>query len=300
MGGITITADASTEFDQERVPFAQDVMVEVKFYTDEEGDPPRAGDRVQVRRREPRRTTTIITVMRDAKGHAYGLIEAWPDLSSAGPIGHWTIGGVPYLAMPETRFVQRRHEFGVGVEVRVKYRIDADGVRIARVIRTTGRVAEVDQAARSRLVSFVEEMPETGFDGAWKVGNVSLQTTEATHFSEHHGLLAVGAYVEVEYVTDDSSGEAVNYIVTMETRVPPGVGGHHHRGRIRHMGEGGLAAAGVAVDEIWTVDGQQIRIVAATDLDDTEIELAVDVLVDSRQLHRRRRNRSRYPHPGVV
>ena len=214
VGGITIIADASTEFEQERVPFAKDVMVQVKFYTDElgihhaleieskfavgnHGDDDHHGDD------------------EGRKGHAYGLIEAWPDHNTAGPIGEWVIGGVPYLALPETRFVQRRHEFGVGVEVRVKYRIDADGRRIARVIRTTGRVGEVDRSSRSVLVSFVEEMPETGFDGAWKVGNVPLETTDTTHFDEHHGLLAVGAFVEVEYVTDDSSGEAVNYIIKM-------------------------------------------------------------------------------------
>ena len=46
------------------------------------------------------------------------------------------------------------------------------------------------------------------------------------------------------------------------------------------MGEGDVAAAGVAVNEIWMIDGEQIRIVAATDLDDTDIELAVDVLVE--------------------
>ncbi len=287
IGGLKIMADESTEFEQEDLPFDKYVVVKVKFYTDDagihhaleieskfsiwgHGEDHEYGDHHE-----------------DRGGHAYGLIQEWPRKSSMGPIGMWTIGDTDYIVLPETRLVQRKAEFGVGVPVRVKYRVDAEDRRIARVIRTTGPAAEIDQPTRSMLVSLVEVMPEKGFDGAWKVGNVDLVTTEDTHFSERHGLLAVGAYVEVEYISEDATGDSsegtVNYIVKMETRVPPGVGGHKHRGRIAHMGDGHVAAAsadGVSADELWTIGEQQIRIVAATDLDETAIELDVNVLVE--------------------
>ncbi len=287
IGGLKILADESTEFEQEHIPFDEYVVVKVKFYTDDVGihHALKIESRFSIWGHRPDHDHGDHHEGRG--GHAYGLIQDWPSTSTMGPIGSWTIGDNVYIALPETRFVQRRADFGVGVPVRVKYRVDEEGRRIARVIRTTGPSAETDQPTRSTLVSLVEAMPENGFDGAWKVGNVDLMTTDESRFSERHGLLAVGAYVEVEYIsedaTEDSSEGAVNYIIKMETRVPPGVGGHWHRGRIRHMGDGHVAAAnadGVSADELWTIGEQQIRIVAATDLDETAIELDVNVLVE--------------------
>lgn len=288
IGGLEIVADDSTEFDQERLPFAENVVVKVKFYTDDAG----IHHALEIESKfsiwgHEEEDDDHGDHHEDRGGHAYGLIQQWPSKSSMGPIGTWKIGGMDYIVLPETRLVQRKAEFGVGVPVRVKYRVDADDRRIARIIRTTGPAADIDQPTRSTLVSLVESMPETGFDGAWKVGNVDLMTTDESHFSERHGLLAVGAYVEVEYISEDATGDssegAINYIVKMETRVPPGVGGHKHRGRIAHMGDGHVAAAsadGVSADELWVIGEQQIRIVAATDLDETAIELDVNVLVE--------------------
>ena len=96
----------------------------------------------------------------------------------------------------------------------------------------------------------------------------------------------------------DGSEGAINYIVKMETRVQPGVGGHKHWGRIARMGDGHVAAAsadGVSADELWTIGEQQIRIVAATVIwTKTAIELDINVLVEVDSYTGDDANRSRY------
>ncbi|MBK8050293.1 MAG: hypothetical protein IPK16_26225 [Anaerolineales bacterium] len=238
IGGLTFIADGQTEFDQRDGEFKVGITVKVHFVTKTDG-------------------SLLATEIKSKFGHddddddggdghhngsegqAYGLIESMP----ADRIGQWIISGVSYTATANTEFEEEDGALVVGARVRVEYRLDAADGRIAKQIKTTDDDGGVDDGNHAKLVGFVVSMPATGFIGDWMVGDVPLVGVETSKFKEEHGLLAVGAFVEVEYSVINGK----NVIHEMETEVPPGAGDDDQIGEIENETPGMAAVSATTI-----------------------------------------------------
>ena len=260
IGGMEFMTDSSTQFEQEHGSFAPGVLVEVKFYTDSNN----VNHAIKI---ESKYATDHHGDDDDGngsyeghEGHAYGLVEAMP---ASGRMGAWTIGGIQYQADSGTRFEEEHGQLTVGSRVKVKYYLDANNNRVALKIETTNETGGSTDPSHYKLYGFVEAMPAGGFNGQWTINGVAFMADQTTFFQEEHGLLAVGAYVEVEYTKTNGA----NWIVKIETHVPPGAGSNSFYGTIQNVSSTG-AAADSAVNTTWVIGGRSYVVTPATDLND--------------------------------
>ena len=274
IGGVTFDADATTQFRQEHGAFGQGVMVEVKFYTDANGANHATKIETKYGTDQGGHDDDGNGSYEGYEGHAYGAIEAMP---TGGMTGVWTIGGFTYTANASTRFEQEHGALAVGVNVKVKYYLDASSNRIAIKIESTNENGGVTNPSHFKLYGFVQSMPTNSFNGQWTINGMLFTADQNSRFVESHGLLAVGAYVEVEY----SSTGGVNYIHKLETQVPPGAGAQSHLGDIESIG--GAQSAAFTVDSTWVIGGKSFVVTPATDLNDLNGALTVGAtaMVDS-------------------
>lgn len=275
IGGVSFTADSATQFKQEHgVVFAQGVMVEVKFYTDANGVNHATKIETKYGTDEGGHDDDGNGSYEGYEGHAYGAIEAMP---TGGMTGVWTIGGFNYTANAATRFEQEHGSFAVGVNVKVKYYLDASNNRIAFKIESTNENGGVTSPSHFKVYGFVQSMPTNSFNGQWVINGMTFNADQNSRFAEDHGLLAIGAYVEVEYSTTGGA----NYIHKLETQVPPGAGANLHLGDIESMG--GLQTAALTANATWVIGGKSFVVTPATDLNDLNGALTVGAtaLVDS-------------------
>ncbi|MEZ4617288.1 MAG: DUF5666 domain-containing protein [Caldilineaceae bacterium] len=281
VGGITVVADEATEFQQHHGAFDNGVTVKVhfivrdgtfyateietKFRNDEHGDDDDHND-----------------IFEGAEGHAFGPIELLPD----NLIGEWVVSGITYTVTSDTHFVRPHSDFALQVMVRVKYRTDADGKRIARQIKTTNEDNGASSEGHSTLFGFVDQMPASGFVGEWVIDGVTFQADATTKFKEAHGLLGLGAYVKMEYFVAD--GRKVLHEI--ESEVPPGAGDDTSIGEIEGIEDGSqpannvrTAAATAVSATLWTIGGTQYVVTAATDLNDFQgaLEVGQQAVVNS-------------------
>lgn len=256
IGTLTFTVDAKTELEPKNGPFEVGALVKVEFWILVDGT------------FLAREIKTAVTPDFDDdddhkekhKGHAFGLIEQLPE---GGLTGVWVIGGTPYTATAETDFHNDSGNFEVGKRVKVKFFLDAAGGRVATHIKIAGKGGDVGQGNDyAKLLGYVETMPEGTFLGTWIVSSVEFSATATSKFEEEHGLLAVGAYVKVEYTVQDG----VRIIHKVETKVPPGGGEHNFAGKIEHMDDSSLSAAGVDADTTWVVGGRTFVVTDATSI----------------------------------
>jgi hypothetical protein len=257
IGGMAFVADASTQFKQERAAFAVGVLVEVHFTTDAAG--------INRAQKIESKTAGSGGAAIGAEGHAFGTVEAMPTGSL---VGTWRIGGVDYTATTATRFEQNDGPLGIGAWAKVEYALAANGTRMARKIETTSTASNPSQPQRAKAFGFVQQRPGTGYVGTWVVGGVAYTADQGTQFDETCGLLAIGAYVEVEYTPDGS-----NRIHELKTHVPPGAGSEDRIGVIQQMGAPGyrLSAANV----VWVIEDVSYQVLPATVLDDSRGPLTV-------------------------
>ncbi|MDQ7030421.1 MAG: DUF5666 domain-containing protein [Ardenticatenia bacterium] len=238
VGGVDYEITTTTTL--ENGPFTVGLLVEIKFVVNPDG--------------------TLIALQVEGKhavddddqalAQAYGRIEAFP----ATLVGTWTIGGVQYEANAFTAFEQDDGPFAVGACAKVRY-FDRNGARVAAKIETqSDDDCQADNGATvSRLYGFVEDMPPQGFVGTWTIGGTLFEVTAATQLEEEHGLLVVGAFVEVKYIQRNG----VNMALSIETHVPPEAGEHTRIGYLRQNGT------------TWTVNDTTFVITDATILDDS-------------------------------
>ncbi|MCS6842757.1 MAG: DUF5666 domain-containing protein [Caldilineales bacterium] len=257
IGGLAFLADASTQFQQERAPFAVGVLVEVHFTTNAAG----VNRALKIESKSAGSGGAPV----GAEGHAFGTVETMPTGSL---VGTWRIGGVDYTATTATRFEQNDGPLGIGAWVKVEYVQAASGARTAKKIETTSAGGNPTQPQRAKAYGFVQQRPAAGYVGTWVIGGVAYTADQNTRFDETRGLLAVGAYVEVEYVPG-----AVNRIYKLETHVPPGAGSDDRTGVIQQMGVNSRNLSGA--NAVWIVGGVSYQVLPATVLDDSRSPLTV-------------------------
>jgi hypothetical protein len=262
IGGLAFQADSSTKFDQEHGPFKVGAIVKVKFYTTVDGI--NHAKEIEVKYEGDGCDHGDDHGSHEgAEGNAYGAIDSFP----AGMVGDWVIGGLTYTADASTRFEQEHGQFAQGAWVKVKYHLDANDNRIADKIKTENEHAGGQDWFK--LVGFVESTPATGFIGEWVVGGETFVADARTQFEEEHGLLVVGAYVELKYTLVNG----VKTLHEIHTEVPPGAGDMDDIGEIEDMGA--PTAADASAVSTWRIDGQNYVVNDATRLDDGATPLVV-------------------------
>lgn len=263
IAGLTFTVDAGTKLEQEGGAFTVGMMVKVHFVIDTNGN--FYAREIEVKSHD-----------RENEGHAYGVIESIPD----GRIGVWTIGGSEYTVNDQTRLKEEHGLLEAGARVRVKYYVDSNGLRVAKKIETTHSSGGASDPKHVKIFGAVEQMPAGGtLVGEWTIDGVVYVTDSHSKIKEDHGLLGVGAYVEVEYAVVNGQ----NLVHEMETHVPPGAGTDNQFGVIED--KGGASAAAVDANETWRIGGVSYLVTPATDIDDlsSALEVGSTALVNSYQ-----------------
>lgn len=258
IGGKVFVADSNTQFVQEKVDFAEGVMVKVKFWTDVNGVNYAMKIESKFRPQGKGEDHDGHGSHEGAEGMAAGKVITMPETQ----IGVWVIGDVEYTVSDKTELKEQRGAIGVGTLVRVRYHLDSNGGRLADMIKTIAPAGEPNEYENAHLVGSVDVMPTDGFSGTWQIANVTFETNADSRFVEDRGVLAVGAYVRVEYVVVDG----VNVIVEVKTLCPPGAGDKDDTGTIE-QNDDGLVAAGVTANGTWVIGGSTYIVTDGTILD---------------------------------
>lgn len=256
IGVLTFTATTNTEFKTANGPFTVGEIVKVEFYVMQDGtflareiktamanwggdddDDDHGGDR--------------------QKGHAFGVVEQLP---AEGLFGVWTVGGVSYSVTNNTELRARGGSFAVGVTVKIEFRVDGNGNRIAKEIKLMFPQGAPGNT-EATFVGFIDAMPPTGYVGQWVVNGVEFTANAQSKFKEDHGALTVGAYVKVEYRLNNG----VRMIHEMETAVPPGAGDDNFIGNVERMDDNVIAAA--LTDSVWVIGGRTFVVTPSTRVD---------------------------------
>lgn len=266
VGAMTLITDGSTQFEQRHLPFANGVLVEVNFYTDSSGVHHATKIESKYATDEDGHDDDGNGSYEGHEGHAYGNVEVMPASDQS---GDWTIAGLTYQADGATRFEQEDGPLGVGVNVKVTYYLDANQHRIATKIEPTDATGGATDPSHAKFYGFVQQLPNASFNGQWIMNGVTLSADNQTLFQENHGLLAVGAYVEVEYAQRTDGA----YLVKIETQVPPGAGTNNRSGTIESNSVN--AANQQQGAATWTIAGQTFLVTPATDLNTINGQLAV-------------------------
>jgi hypothetical protein len=262
IGGMSFVATSDTQFKQERGAFAVGVMVKVHFYVGSDG----RNYAREIESKLPRGDDDHGGGHHNRPGHAFGVIEQLP--SSADLIGEWRISGISYTVTSNTRLTATV-SYTLNSKVIVHYRLDENNKRLALAIRPTHANGSASQADHFRLFGYVTTLPASGFVGPWNIDNIGFFADGQTEFKEDHGLLAMGAYVAVEY----SIVNGRNRIHEIETQVPPGAGDNTSTGVISN--NGGALQAASANDTLWVIGGVSYVVTSATDLNDLENTLEI-------------------------
>jgi hypothetical protein len=269
IGGLAFRVNAQTELDDSKAAFAPGVLVEVKFYTNAENV--HVATRIEAKYRDDDDDDDDddgddLGDTRD--GHAYGVIGNIPN----GGVGLWTIGGIDYLVREFTELDDDDDtKLGVGVKVKVEYYVRSDQQRVAKEIEASDDEGAPTQSDHFKSYGFVDQMPASGFTGQWILGGVIFVTDPSTLFDDARALLAVGAYVEVEYRLVDG----VNRVKKLESHVPPGAGADDDLGRIEAIERTATRSGSGTSSTVWVIGDQRYTVITATSLNGRQSELAV-------------------------
>lgn len=265
IAGMSFVADSDTEFKERNGSFTVGMTVKVHFSTDANGINHAREIETEFANDDNGHDDDGNGSFEGSEGHAYGLIDSFP----AALQGDWTIGGLTYQTNQATRFEQHDGSFAKGTRVKVEYYVDGAGKRVLQKVETTDDTGSTSDSSHSKLVGFVNKMPETGYVGTWVINDIDFEATSASQFKENNGLLGIGAYVTVEYSVVDGK----NQIHEIEVHVPPGAGTNITFGKIDDKG-GTLNAASLQANT-WVINGVSYSITPATDLNDSQGALSI-------------------------
>jgi len=211
-GGFTDTfqADMSTEFHQEHGSFAAGVCVKVKYFT--ESGVNRA---VKVETEDAEHCGGTVPPL-PGVNIVFAKIDSFPVITP--PVGLWVIGGVAYSATSATEFDQGHAPFAVGACVKAKYSVVSSTNMLREVETKDVNKCVISGTTVFRAYGVVESIP-AGLIGEWSIGGISYTAGTTSTFEQEHGFFAVGAFVEVKYISGTP-----RLALSIETHVAPGAG----------------------------------------------------------------------------
>jgi hypothetical protein len=271
IGDLTVVVTPETKLTG--APFALDQLVEVKF--ERAGDGTLLALSIEVKRSAENEKE------RKGNGKAYGVLSTIPATS---PVGTWTIGSTSYSGTSSLRLATG-YTPKTGDCVEVYFQTSDTGARTALKISpedaTKCQDASNTNAEIGRVYSSVTAMPATGYVGSWTIAGVVYSATAATVFTDNHGPLTVGAFVEIVYVKLPNNSLQAQQIRTI---VPPGAGDDNHRGKLEiPAAPKSLAAAPDAVSASWVIGGKTYLVSTDTLLNDAQgaIQSGTTVMVNA-------------------
>ncbi|VAW35418.1 hypothetical protein MNBD_CHLOROFLEXI01-4313 [hydrothermal vent metagenome] len=234
-----VASVGSTQFEQDDASFAANVCVKVKYAT---VDGINHASEIEAKSSDDCGSDPSLP----GESKLFATIDSFP----ATPfIGAWTIGSVPYTATAQTEFKQEDGAFANGVCVQAEYQV-IGGINTLSEVETelAYKCQQGDSGVDFSSYGTVEIMPTTAdMIGSWQISGISFTTNVATQFSQEHGFLTVGAYVEVHYTT----AGGINTATKIETHVAPNSGSDFVVGELE-------SHDGADDWNEWVVDGETI------------------------------------------
>lgn len=200
---------------------------------------------------------------RDREGHnskIYGFIETMPE---NGHEGIWIINGNEVNVDTRTEIKQKHGRVATGGYVEVKG--EQMGKKfIAYSIEIEGAGDSNSRMSKAKFYGTVEEVPEGGIAGTWRINGRELLVTKDTMIKEKYGKAVVGSYVEVE---GNYSGKT---FTVYEIEVKDNKRHNSHKtynnkfsGKIEKMPIDGY-------EGYWIVAGHQVEVSNATIIDEKD------------------------------
>ena len=213
-----------------------------------------------------------------------GIVVSFP----AGWVGDWLVNDgfadrVVHVTN-STRIKQEHGPIAEGVCVEVKGWLQADNSVNATKIETKEPGKCPGAGGGSGYVEFrglIESLPNTtGWIGDWTVSNRTVRVSATTRIEQHHGLIAVGACVEVKgWLQADGSVDAIKVETEEAWKCPSGSsgggGGHmEFYGTIESLPN----TPGWIGD--WVVSGRTVRVDDTTRIEQEHGPVAVGAYVE--------------------
>ncbi len=211
-GGFTDTfqADMSTEFKQEHGSFTVGVCVKVKYLTLEG-----VNRAIEIETEEAEHCGDHVPPL-PGRHIVFARINQFP--TSTPPIGLWVIGGVEYSATSATKFGEEHGPFAVGACVKAQYSVVSNTNILHKVQTKDDHKCVISGTNVFRAYGAIESFP-AGLIGEWRIGGITYTADISTEFEQEHGLFAVGAFVEVKYISGTP-----RLALSIETHVAPHAG----------------------------------------------------------------------------
>ncbi len=159
------------------------------------------------------------------RGELYGELKSFPE----GLVGIWEIGVLTFTATSSTEFKTANGPFTVGEIVKVEFYVMQDGTFLAREIKTAmanwGGDDDDDHGSGredGHAFGIIEQLPADGLIGAWTVGGVSYNVTEATELRAKGGTFAISETVKIEFRIDGSGTRTAKEVKLMFPQGAPG------------------------------------------------------------------------------
>lgn len=194
IGGVTYTADSTTEFDLSEGDLAVGVCAKVAYF---DGTTPFVAKEIDS---EP------LSDCKDDGGEqpdleAYGRVETIPD---GGAAGDWVISGVTYRADAATEFKPEYGPIVAGACVKVHYfdsttPFSMRELETERDYRCSGG-GDDNTPGEAEMYGELKSFPAE-LIGEWVVGGMTFVADNTTEFDQRNGEFKVGITVKVHFVT---------------------------------------------------------------------------------------------------
>ncbi|NOZ28954.1 MAG: hypothetical protein GXP39_13005, partial [Chloroflexi bacterium] len=268
VSGRTVHVSAETRIDQEDGPVAVGARVEVKGWLQSDNS-------VNATKIEVKSSSD------DGPGNHqyvkfYGTVESLP---ANGLIGEWVVSGRTVHVGAETRIDQEDGPVAVGARVEVEGWLQSDNSVNATKIETKSSSGGNDHPGDQTVKFYgtVESLPANGLIGEWVVSGYVVHVTSATRIEQEHGVVQVGAYVEVKGSLQ-SDGSVNAYKVEVKISTGGGSGRSHSYAKFYGIIESLPNTPGWIGD--WTVGGRTVRVSAATRIEQEDGIVAVGAYVE--------------------
>jgi hypothetical protein len=196
-----------------------------------------------------------------------GVIQSLPP---SGLIGDWVVGGRTVHVTSSTRIEMEDGLIAVGALVEVKGRLLVDGSVDARKIETEEQDDDDDDDDEFKFRGVIQSLPPSGLIGDWVVGGRTVHVTSSTRIKMEHGVIALGALVEVKgRLLEDGTVDARKIEVEAGTG---GGGKSKFQGFIDQLPSGGLVGD-------WVVSGQTVHVSSNTRIKAKKATITVGALV---------------------
>ena len=202
-----------------------------------------------------------------------GAIQSLP--SASGWVGDWIVNGRTVHVLASTKVEQEHGAIALGATVEIEGWLQADGSVSAKEIDTKSGTGS--SGSYYKYYGTVQTIPNTSTRvGDWVISGKTIHVTPTTYIKQEHGVVAVGAYVEVEgNVRADGSIDAFK----IENQDGSGSGGGSSSNELFKGYIENLPSTAGRVG-IWSVGGRQFNVTATTVITQQYAVIAVGTYVE--------------------